>query len=129
MLLDRMCPGGGWNAGNSVVYGVALAPHIDATSLAVTALRFHHHLPEVMQSLSRLLATKCSSAYSLAWKILALRSYVDVRSDVAPALEKARDQLLALVQEPAQIADNSTLALSILALNDDANPFALERAA
>jgi hypothetical protein len=26
MLLDRMCPGGGWNAGNSVVYGVALAP-------------------------------------------------------------------------------------------------------
>src|SRR5262249_51970821 len=24
MLLDRMCQGGGWNAGNSVVYGVAL---------------------------------------------------------------------------------------------------------
>jgi hypothetical protein len=47
MLLDRMCPGGGWNAGNSVVYGVALAPHIDATSIALAGLRFHYHLPEV----------------------------------------------------------------------------------
>jgi hypothetical protein len=26
MLWDRMCPGGGWNAGNSVVYGVPLPP-------------------------------------------------------------------------------------------------------
>jgi hypothetical protein len=112
MLLDRMCPGGGWNAGNSVVY--------------VASLRFHYHLPEVRQSLSWLLATKCSSAYSLAWKILALRSYLDVRSDVAPALAEARDQLVALVQEPAQIADNSTLALSILALNGNTNPFAVE---
>jgi hypothetical protein len=31
MLLDRACPGGGWNAGNAVVYGVPLRPHIDAT--------------------------------------------------------------------------------------------------
>ena len=50
MLLDRMCPGGGWNAGNSVVYGVALAPHIDATSIALARLRFHYQLPEVRQS-------------------------------------------------------------------------------
>jgi hypothetical protein len=124
-----MCPGGGWNAGNSVVYGVPLAPHIDATSIAIAALRFHYHLPEVRQSLSWLFAVKCSSAYSLAWKILALRSYLDVRSDVGPALEEARDQLVALVQEPAQMADNSTLALSILALNRNANPFAVERPA
>ncbi|HEU0140403.1 MAG TPA: hypothetical protein VFQ79_11845 [Bryobacteraceae bacterium] len=76
--------GGGWNAGNSVVYGVPLTPHLDTTSLAVAALRFHYHLPEVRQSLSWLLAAKCSSAYSLTWKILALRSYLDVRSDVGP---------------------------------------------
>ncbi len=129
MLLDRMCPGGGWNAGNSVVYDVPLAPHIDATSIAVAGLRFHYHLPEVRQSLSWLLAAQCSSAYSLAWKILALRGYQDVRSDVGPAIEHARDQLGALVEEPAQIADNSTLALSILALNGHPNPFALEIAA
>src|SRR5215469_15941342 len=133
MLLDRMCPGGGWNAGNSVVYGVALAPHIDATSIALAGLRFHYHLPEVRQSLSWslsvLLAADCSSAFSLACKILALQTYVDVRSDARPALEAAQAKLAVLVQEPAQSADNSTLALSILALGGNPNPFALEMAA
>jgi hypothetical protein len=42
----------GWNAGNSVVHGVALAPHLDATSIALAGLRFHYHMPEVRQSLS-----------------------------------------------------------------------------
>jgi hypothetical protein len=128
MLLDRMCPGGGWNAGNSLVYGVALAPHIDATSIALAGLRFHYHLPEVRQSLSWLLAADCSSAFSLACKILALQSYVDVLSDARPAMEAAQAKLATLTQEPAQIADNSTLALSILALSGNPNPFALEMA-
>src|SRR4029077_20665608 len=35
MLLDRACPEGGWNAGNGVVYGVPLRPHLDATALAL----------------------------------------------------------------------------------------------
>jgi hypothetical protein len=126
MLLDRMCPGGGWNAGNSVVYGVALAPHIDATSIALAGLRFHCHLPEVRQSFSWLLASDCSSAFSLASKILALQSYVDVRSDARPAMETAQAKLAVLTQEPAQIADTSTLAFVILARSGNPNPFALE---
>jgi hypothetical protein len=126
MLLDRMCPGGGWNAGNSVVYGVGLAPHIDATSPALAGLRFHYHLPEVRQSLSWLLAADCSSGFSLACKILALQSYVDVRSDARPAIEEAQAKLVVLTQEPTQIAETSTLALVILALSGNPNPFALE---
>ena len=126
MLLDRICLGGGWNAGNSVVYGVALAPHIDATAIALAALRFHSHLPEVRQSLSWLLAADCSSAYSLAWKILALRGYADILSDAQPAIERARNKLAALVQEPVQVADTSTLALAILALSGSLNPFTME---
>jgi len=123
-----MCPGGGWNAGNSVVYGVALAPHIDATSIALAGLRFHYHLPEVRQSLAGLLAADCSSAFSLAWKILTLQSYVDVRSDPRPSIEAAQAKLAVLAQEPAQIAETSTLALSILALGGNPNPLALEAA-
>jgi len=123
-----MCPGGGWNAGNSVVYGVALAPHIDATSIALAGLRFHYHLPEVRRSLSWLLAADCFSAFSLACKILALQSYADVRSDARPAMEAAQAKLAVLAQEPAQIAENSTLALAILALSGNPNPFALEAA-
>lgn len=38
MLLDRMCPGGGWNSGNGIAFGVALDPYIDATAIAVLAL-------------------------------------------------------------------------------------------
>mgnify|MGYP003694641907 CR=1 FL=1 len=34
MLLDRACPQGGWNAGNSVVFGVDLDPHPDFTAMA-----------------------------------------------------------------------------------------------
>jgi squalene cyclase len=30
MLLDRACVDGGWNSGNSVAYGVALRPHVEA---------------------------------------------------------------------------------------------------
>ena len=102
---------------------------VDATSLTLAGLRFHYHLPEVRQSLSWLLAADCSSAFSLACKILALQTYVDVRSDARPAIEAAQAKLAVLAQEPAQIAENSTLALSILALGVNSNPFALEMAA
>jgi hypothetical protein len=128
MLFDRMCPGGGWNAGNSVVYEVALAPHIDATAIALAALRNQWGVAELMQSLSWLVGADCSSAFSLAWKILALRSYLDVRPDLRPTVKAAREQLISLLEDPAQFADTTTVALSILALRDDRNPFALEPA-
>ena len=46
-VLDRACPDGGWNAGNGVVYGVPLAPHLDDTAIALLALQpvaeFHRY--------------------------------------------------------------------------------------
>ena len=41
MLLDRACPAGGWNAGNGVVLGSPLKPHIDPTAIALLALKDH----------------------------------------------------------------------------------------
>jgi hypothetical protein len=52
MLLDRMCPGGGWNSGNGVAFGVALAPHIDATSIALLALTKLEGEPGVQRSVN-----------------------------------------------------------------------------
>ena len=43
--MDRACPGGGWNAGNGVVYGTALAPHPDDTAIALLALRDREQNP------------------------------------------------------------------------------------
>src|SRR5215469_2462485 len=51
MLLDRVCPMGGWNAGNGVVYGTSLAPHPDDTAIALLALKDHTNKPAVSRSL------------------------------------------------------------------------------
>jgi hypothetical protein len=77
MLLDRMCPDGGWNAGNGVVYGVALAPHIDATAAALLALVGERPSAPIAASLDWLerRAQSCFAPWSLAWSILALDSH------------------------------------------------------
>ena len=126
MLLDRACPEGGWNAGNSVVYGAPLRPHVDATAIALAALRFHYDLPIVRSSVTWLLnRIDCPSPYSLAWVILAADVYKDLRSDVLPALEIARGRLAELVDDPGAIRDTSTLAMAALALRPEnaINPF------
>ena len=126
MLFDRACPQGGWNAGNAVVYGVPLRPHIDTTALAVAALRFHCQLPIVRNSLTWLLRNEeRPSAYSLAWIILAADAYKDVRADVLPATDSARNRLASLVEDPRAIVDRSTIALAALALGLEpiSNPF------
>jgi len=126
MLLNRACLEGGWNAGNAVVYGVPLRPHIDATAIALAALRFHYHLPIVHSSLTWMLnRIDCPSAFSLAWVILAAAAYRGVRSDVLPALAMARDRLAVLVEDPSAVEDTSTIALAALALGLETgtNPF------
>jgi hypothetical protein len=126
MLIDRACPGGGWNAGNAVVYGVPLRPHIDTTAVALAALRQHYHLPIVRNSLRWLLTnSECPSAYSLAWLILAADVYKGVGTDVTPAINSARGRLAAVVEDPRAIEDTSTIALAALALGLDpiSNPF------
>lgn len=42
MLFDRACPGGGWNAGNPLVYGVPGVPRVGPTAWALLALRNYH---------------------------------------------------------------------------------------
>jgi hypothetical protein len=55
----------------------------------------------------------------LAWVILAAAAYKDVRSDVSPALDVARDRLAALVEDPRGVEDTSTIALAALALGPE----------
>ncbi len=77
MLFNRMCPGGGWNSGNPLIYGVAGVPRIGPTAWALLALRDHAGRPEIQASLdwlegayagirggaSRVLAHRCLLAY------------------------------------------------------------------
>lgn len=85
MLLDRACPQGGWNAGNSVVFGVELDPHPDFTAMALLALRHSIHANQAIVHRSQ----NClfgrmgpsRSPYSLAWAVLALSAYAHEGSD------------------------------------------------
>ncbi|MBX9603589.1 MAG: hypothetical protein K2X35_21465 [Bryobacteraceae bacterium] len=84
MLLDRACPAGGWNAGNSSVFGVNLDPHPDFTAMALLALAGGPHVQSpIISSAAEYLSMRletCQSAYSLAWGSLAFAALGDARA-------------------------------------------------
>jgi hypothetical protein len=110
MLYDRMCPGGGWNAGNGVAYGVALAPHPDVTAIALLALLGEPSNDSITASLNWLerRAESLLAPWSLAWTILALHAF---RRPAWPWIDR-----LCNVVEPGEIRDCGTLAAVCLAL-------------
>jgi len=90
MLLDRMCPDGGWNSGNPLIYGVAGVPRIGPTAWALLALRAHSHRPEIQASLAwleRAYGTIRGGA-SLAVAHRCLAAFGLRVPPLAPALEK-----------------------------------------
>lgn len=111
MLLDRACPGGGWNAGNGVVYGVALNPHPDDTAIALLALNDQREQPAVRVSLDWLerIAPTLSAPWSLAWSILALAAHRRSIDSLVQSLSRLPDLY--------QLEDTCTLALACLALD------------
>lgn len=119
MLHDRICPQAGWNAGNGLVYGTGLAPHPDATSIALLALRETPFNDFVTPSLDWLEQRSqfCCAPWSLAWAILALTAFRRATKTLISRLES--------VVNTNAIADCASLAVAALALNsaNGANPF------
>ena len=111
MLLDRVCLGGAWNSGNSVVYGVPLPAHVEATAIALLALQDEERTPAIQASLDWLKQKSSSieSVESLAWCILSLFVYQE-------PVENLKAKLAALVGDGRDIRNNATLATAILAL-------------
>ncbi len=110
MLYDRICPKGGWNAGNGVVYGFPLAPHPDATALALLSLSSEAPNKFITASLDWLgrRAETCFAPWSLAWTILAL--------DALGRPTALLTDRLSSVVDPAEGNDCATLAVVSLAL-------------
>jgi len=113
MLLDRACPSGGWNAGNGVVYGVALAPHPDDTAIALLALRGRSQNPLVQKSLDWLqqVVPTLNAPWSLAWSSLALAAHHRPVDSLLQSLQHLPDL--------DQTEDISTLAITCLALDPE----------
>jgi hypothetical protein len=119
MLLDRMCPGGGWNAGNGVAFGVPCSPYIDATATALLALTGHDNEPSVRSSLTWLVnrLPGCPSPYSLAWGILALAAYRDVSCEVEKTLQRTTNELTSLIEKATDADGPCTVAVCALAFD------------
>jgi len=113
MLMDRVCHGGGWNAGNGVVYGTAVAPHADDTAIALLALRDGPQDSLLETSLDYLerTAPTLTAPWSLAWAILALAAH---RRPIT-LLRRA----LLTFPDLVYVEDTSTLALACLALDHE----------
>ena len=111
MLLDRECVDGGWNSGNSLVYGVPLRPHVEPTAIALLALQDEQRIEMVQKSLSwlRQNAASVDSVSSLAWCILTLFVYQE-------SVEPLKNRLATIMGDGREVRNNATLATALLAL-------------
>ena len=118
MIYDRMCDGGGWNYGNSEVYGEKLWPYPDTTALALIATQDRRERQENQLSLRLLkdLALKTDSGLALSWASICCNLY---GQDDA-ALKKSLAQRFAKTQF---LGETKALALATLAVGDGARPF------
>ena len=84
LLLDRICPGGGWNCGNPMTYGVAGEPLVVPTVWALIALREERELSKVKASLDWLNAnvSQIRSGASLALTRLCFETFGET-NDIA----------------------------------------------
>jgi hypothetical protein len=122
MLYDRACPDGGWNAGNGVVLGSPLKPHIDPTASALLALKQQPEHMTTQRALDwlRMNVEGCRSPYSIAWAILALA--VHESHSVALLLGLLTRDLLSGVSS----LNTDTLSVAAIALGiaeGEPNPF------
>ena len=111
MLYDRMCPGGGWNCGNPMVYGVPGEPQVGTTAWALLALRQYSDRQENQLSVQWLEQAwrKIQSPASLAMAHLALDACGRGSSELGMALREA----LGSSETPWDVA---TVAWTTLAL-------------
>lgn len=111
MLLDRCCLGGGWNAGNSVIYGVPLPAHVEPTAIALLGLQGEPDQPVIRAGLLWLESAVNSEQgiSSLSWTVLCLaaygRNFTAMQRRIAAVLNSGYEHL-----------NSATLALAILAL-------------
>ncbi len=96
MLMDRQLPKGGWNYGNTAVYGQELYPQPENTGLALCALSGLVSRMDVQRSIdylkSRILRIR--TPLSLGWGLLGLGAWgkrpVEARSWVLDSLERQK---------------------------------------
>lgn len=90
MLYDRVCPGGGWNAGNPIVYGEPGIPRVGPTVWALLALRNNKGRSANVESLEWLERNQqdIPGPGSLALSQLCLKAYGRSAASIEPRLHE-----------------------------------------
>ena len=110
MIYDRVCEEGGWNYGNSKVYGEALWPYPDITALALIALQDHPRTEANQKSLEILdkILKDTDSGLALSWSMICFQLY-------GRSVAGWRQLLVKRFEKTAFLAETKTLALAVLA--------------
>jgi hypothetical protein len=112
MLMNRQIPGGGWNYGNTTVFGQVLHPMPESTGMVLNALSHKVTRVGVQESIAYLEGTVASlkTPWSLGWSLLGLGAW-GARPTLAGAwIEACLDR-----QERVGGYDTSSLALLLVA--------------
>jgi hypothetical protein len=111
LILDRAIDGGGWNYGNTSVFGQELHPQPAPTGLALLALADLHDGQDAVKTscayLRKILPETRSSA-SLSWGVLGLSAWEERPAEAGRWLEESYRQV--------QAGGNSALSLACLIL-------------
>lgn len=112
MLLDRQLPSGGWNYGNTIVYGQELHPQPENTGLALHALAGFVPLEEVRHSQAYLenRVEKIRTPLSLGWAVLGLGAW-------GRRPHKARSWISECLKRQDQVGPYGTSNLSLLLIS------------
>lgn len=88
LLLDRQLSSGGWNYGNTTVFGQTLHPTPESTGVALSALAGSPIRPEVASSLTylRTRLAQVQTPFSLSWGLLGLSAWGERPPDAAQRL-------------------------------------------
>ena len=118
MIYDRMCDGGGWNYGNSVVYGEKLWLYADITAVALIALQDRHDTRENRVSLVALqnALKTVTSGLALSWSVICY----DIYGHDSGNLRKLLDSNF---ETTGFLGETKSLALYILSLTGGAKYF------
>lgn len=118
MIYDRMCDNGGWNFGNSFVYGERLLPYPDTTAVALIALQDHPERKENRLSLRSLgeMAKTTNSGLALSWAAICLALYGQDGAEL-------KQRLVGRFAKTKFLGETKTIALGILAIGNGARFF------
>lgn len=113
LLVDRMCAGGGWNYGNSNVFGSDLIAYVPTTAIGLLSLQDRRETAAVQESLRFLRARGHSepSVLALALATICLRVFGE-------PVEAVRDALLTALDASSSATTTAALAAAACALTE-----------